>query len=296
MKFLKLITWSVITVSISITAIYLLLLALRPDRTDLQETLFEGVEYQRLVKETPRPMIFHVIRLDLNTPGISMMVTPFDRNAASNHYMARTTSDFIQNYDVQIAVNASFFYPFEENTPWDFYPKKNEPVTAVGYVASNQQSQSTSGGSFSQFCIGKTVTIELMGCPPDSLYAVSGSTAFVQNGQIKTSNKAFDVNPYPRTAAGLDANNKTLWLVVVDGKQKGYSEGITMSELGQFMIELGANTALNLDGGGSSSIGIQTDDGTKILNSPIHTRIPLRQRPVANHIGVFASPIASRTD
>ena len=168
-------------------------------------------------------------------------------------------------------------------------------MTAVGYVASNQQSQSTSGGSFSQFCIGKTVTIELSGCSPDSLYAVSGSTTFVQGGTIKTGNKTFDTNPYPRTAAALDANNKTLWLAVVDGKQKGYSEGATMEELGQFMINLGAHTALNMDGGGSSSIGIQNANGVEILNSPIHTHIPLRQRPVANHIGIFAKPLPDQS-
>jgi hypothetical protein len=34
------------------------------------------------------------------------------------------------------------------------------------------------------------------------------------------------------------------------------------------------------------------DDGkAKVLNSPIHTRVPMRQRPVANHLGVYALPI-----
>lgn len=277
--------------AIIVTVIYLSLLTLRPDRSDYQEVLFEGIEYQRIVKDSPRPMIFHVIRIDLNAPGITLMVTPFDKNKASNHYLARTTTDFIREYDVQFAVNASFFYPFEENTPWDFYPKKKEPVTAVGFVTSNQQAQSTSGHSFSQLCIGKTVTIESSGCPVESLYAVSGNTVFLQKGRVVTGTKPFDINPYPRTASALDADNNTLWFVVVDGKQKGYSEGITMAELGQFILELGADTALNLDGGGSSSMGIQLHDKVKILNAPIHTRIPLRQRPVANHIGVTAKAL-----
>ena len=49
---------------------------------------------------------------------------------------------------------------------------------------------------------------------------------------------------------------------------------------------------MNLDGGGSTSIAI--DDGrggVRLLNSPIHTRIPWRERPVANHLGVFAEPL-----
>ena len=57
----------------------------------------------------------------------------------------------------------------------------------------------------------------------------------------------------PRTAVGIvDANH--LVLVVIDGRDAGYSRGVTMTELAQIMQGLGATTAYNIDGGGSSTM------------------------------------------
>jgi exopolysaccharide biosynthesis protein len=74
-------------------------------------------------------------------------------------------------------------------------------------------------------------------------------------------------------------------LIIVDGKQPFYSEGVTLRELAAIAIDLGANTALNLDGGGSTTLVIADGLETKILNSPIHNKIPMNERPVANHLG-----------
>ncbi len=63
-----------------------------------------------------------------------------------------------------------------------------------------------------------------------------------------------------------------------------------MSELTDIVMELGAHTALNLDGGGSTALVAAGFWGTHSLNAPIHTRIPMRQRPVANHLGFYARP------
>jgi len=52
--------------------------------------------------------------------------------------------------------------------------------------------------------------------------------------------------------------------------------------------ELGAFYAMSLDGGGSSTMVIEGEDGAPvILNSPIDSYIPLRERPVANHLGIY---------
>lgn len=57
----------------------------------------------------------------------------------------------------------------------------------------------------------------------------------------------------PRTAVGvIDANH--LVFVVVDGREEGYSRGATLPELAQIALDLGATTAYNLDGGGSSTL------------------------------------------
>ena len=79
-------------------------------------------------------------------------------------------------------------------------------------------------------------------------------------------------------------------MLVVDGKQPFYSEGVTLAELADFLISLGCDRALNLDGGGSSTLVVNKDNRVTVLNAPIHTKIPMRERPVANHLGFSISP------
>lgn len=67
----------------------------------------------------------------------------------------------------------------------------------------------------------------------------------------------------PRTAIGMVETNH-LVLVVVDGRDEGYSAGVTMTGLAQIMRDLGARTAYNLDGGGSSTMVF---DGA-VVNQP----------------------------
>ncbi|MEV8025821.1 phosphodiester glycosidase family protein [Microbacterium sp. NPDC080220] len=67
----------------------------------------------------------------------------------------------------------------------------------------------------------------------------------------------------PRTAVGVIDDNHLVF-VVVDGRSEGYSRGATLIELAQIMIDLGAETAYNLDGGGSSTMFF---DG-EVVNQP----------------------------
>jgi hypothetical protein len=74
---------------------------------------------------------------------------------------------------------------------------------------------------------------------------------------------------HPRTAAGLDAAGRFLYLVVVDGRQPGYSEGLSYRELAEYMQELGCVDAVNLDGGGSSIMLLADGHGSyRVLNDP----------------------------
>lgn len=67
----------------------------------------------------------------------------------------------------------------------------------------------------------------------------------------------------PRTAIGIIDDNHIV-IVVVDGRATGYSRGVTMTELADIMVSLGATTAYNLDGGGSSEMWF---DG-EVVNQP----------------------------
>jgi exopolysaccharide biosynthesis protein len=68
----------------------------------------------------------------------------------------------------------------------------------------------------------------------------------------------------PRTAIGVVDTNHLVF-VVVDGRSTGYSKGVTLPELAQIMVGLGAKTAYNLDGGGSSTMYY---DGA-LVNDPL---------------------------
>ena len=83
-------------------------------------------------------------------------------------------------------------------------------------------------------------------------------------------------------------------VIAVDGRQPNYSEGVNLAELAEIAIEYGAYTALNLDGGGSTTLVIEGESGRpELLNSPIDNRIPGRERPVENHLGIYARRINS---
>ena len=67
----------------------------------------------------------------------------------------------------------------------------------------------------------------------------------------------------PRTAVGVVDDNHLVF-VVVDGRSPGYSEGVTLTELAEILQDLGATTAYNMDGGGSSTMYF---DG-EVVNQP----------------------------
>ena len=95
--------------------------------------------------------------------------------------------------------------------------------------------------------------------PAASQEAVGGFPILLRNGELvpgldSAGGARFGPVRHPRTAVGIDEDGRRLWLVVVDGRQPGYSEGMTLRELALLLQELGAVEALNLDGGGSTAM------------------------------------------
>jgi exopolysaccharide biosynthesis protein len=80
---------------------------------------------------------------------------------------------------------------------------------------------------------------------------------------------------HPRSAVGW--NREHLFLVTVDGRQRG-SIGMTLEELASYLIKLGCDEAMNLDGGGSATLWCQG----QLRNQPCDGR----ERPVANSLVV----------
>ncbi len=100
------------------------------------------------------------------------------------------------------------------------------------------------------------------------LQAVGGNPLLVRAGEIVGADRV----RHPRTAAGY--NDREIILVTVDGRQPGWSVGMTMTELAALMHRLGCTEAVNLDGGGSTTAWVRG----RIINRPSGGR----QRSIAN--------------
>jgi exopolysaccharide biosynthesis protein len=256
----------------------------------MKQKLYEGVIYRRVVHVFPRPMIAHVIEIDTKKKGISFLVTPPDANG-DQPLNARTTSQFLDEFDVQIAVNGDAFTPWWSRSPVDYYPHVGDPITPAGFSASNGDVY-WNGENPGDIGIEPTLYINRRNVMsfnnrPDNVYnAISGDRMLVDKGEIISDldNEELD----PRTALGMTRNGRYLYIVVVDGRQPFYSQGATFRELAALLKEQGAFMAMSVDGGGSSTLVIEGENGEPmIMNSPIDNYIPGRERPVGNHLGIY---------
>ena len=106
---------------------------------------------------------------------------------------------------------------------------------------------------------------------------VGGNLRLVRDGQVEPELMAFGESrggsayrhrngaaQHPRSALGF--NDEKLFLIAVDGRQPGYSMGMTLYEMGIFFSELGIKHAINFDGGSSSTLWALG----RVANSPAH--------------------------
>ena len=129
--------------------------------------------------------------------------------------------------------------------------------------------------------VGQTVSLNSQLVPMDPARAgdwtqvhtaVAGGPQVLRNGQVTAPadwvSEGFEPRihsnvRHPRTAIGRTANNETV-MITADGRQPGYSVGLTMQELGQYMASQGVVDAVSLDGGGSTQVTV----GSRLVNRP----------------------------
>lgn len=258
-----------------------------------QQALFEGVTYSRIIQDDP-PLIYYMIEVDLSADGLQFFTTPADAIEGFD-FSARTTSAFLEEFDLQIAINGDFFDPWYSYTPFNYYPKIGDGVNVRGLAIADGLLASAGYAPEVSSTLYITVDNQASFTLPDTPVqtAISGNIMLVEDGvYIITDENAYLDNLHPRTAIAIDENGTTLMLFVVDGRQPNYSVGVSMPELAAIIIEHGGYSALNLDGGGSVAMVMENENGNAhLLNSAIHTRIPYRERPIANHFGIFALPL-----
>ena len=131
-----------------------------------------------------------------------------------------------------------------------------------------------------------TLTVSANDGWEDVEYAIGALYCLAENGAV-VPNLAAGSNP--RTAVGQKADG-TLVFYTIDGRRSGYSIGASMTQVGERLLELGCQTVLCLDGGGSTNLAVTTPDSTTatIINRPSETG-----RKVTNQVFLVASDRAS---
>lgn len=128
------------------------------------------------------------------------------------------------------------------------------------------------GYILAEFKKGETFTLKIEGSDSfsDVKNAIGTGTVIVNNSEIiDDRSQSHYLSAQPRSAVGIKEDG-TLVFYAVDGRQKGYSAGLTLKELAERMLSLGCVYAANLDGGGSTAVNVSLAgyDEADTVNSP----------------------------
>lgn len=258
--------------------------------------LFPGVSYLQRTEAGEAPRRLHIVAIDLKTKGLAFAVTPADTSQGMEH-VAHLTTRYLAERHAQLAINGSYFLPFKGGKKGgdDYYPHEGQPVNVSGATLAAGRQVSPVETDLDKrvdaiVCFSKA-RVEIRDgqiCGPGFTDGVAAGPRLLRDGRTPTLAADYATGRHPRTAIGVSADRTRAWIVVVDGRQTD-SVGATLPELAEVFHGLGASDAINLDGGGSSTLAVEGADGApRLLNTPIHTGVPGRERPVANHILLFA--------
>ncbi|HTS03444.1 MAG TPA: phosphodiester glycosidase family protein [Thermoanaerobaculia bacterium] len=247
-----------------------------------------GVSIRTIERKEPVPLVAHLVTIDLMKAG--PVVVASDPAPDGEGFVATTVRDLAAHHGLSLAVNASFF-----EVPGGRYPVAGERADVVGGLVLDGKRaghSGTIGGLLDgAICFGAhTARVEKgFACDGARWGLATGPVLLWKGARTDTAfaDAIFKSPRHPRTAAGVDADGRTLWLLVVDGRQPGTSEGATLDDLKDILKSAGATDAVNLDGGGSSTlVGKGPDGALKLLNVPVHEHTPGRERPVVTAVGV----------
>lgn len=250
----------------------------------------------------PGPVAGVLVKVNLADPRVRVAVALADDRdpdgAGPCVGQLETTSQVARKHNFDITINASFFaaptareiagkkvYYFVGNCAWpEGWHYSNGKIFGEPKTARFRSTMIVHRD--------KSVTMAdgLAALPADTQFAISGSAMMLTNGMVTPPAK--DEARHPRSALGLSADARTLYVVAVDGRQEPHSRGVTLAELANIFIQFGAHNALNLDGGGSTSLVIKdpASGAFAIANQPSDAsmlKLPLRvERPVVDVVGI----------
>jgi hypothetical protein len=255
-----------------------------------------------ITETVPRPLNIRLLEIDLAHPGVSFRISPRDAGLPDgDETITQTTRQYVNEESAQVGVNTSFFRLEHSG---EARPTNNNGLTASGgdvyspWDANGQVGfnlSRTNAASIISAASNRPTGTETN--PPGvELYnAGAGSGRLLQDGDnvAPADNATGSLGDlHPRTALGVAPGNKLL-LATVDGRQPGFSEGMYLRELAELLRGYGATDAINLDGGGSTTMAIDHygDGATRaqLVNRPVGRGLPNTERFNGASLGVFAA-------
>lgn len=228
--------------------------------------LHPDIEYTKLQFEngSGAPFSIFALRVDMSKGNVSL-TTLMPNN--TTQYGLQTVKAMAEQRDVAggkivAAVNADFFdWTPVSGRPWG-------PVVVEETVVKNFAKEGV--GATSYFGVKKdgSLSIDLVSALSAADYngfsnmAGGGTNLLYLKGSPRVYN---DAVREPRTLIGYTTDKK-VYILVVDGRQSGYSVGMTIDELTAVMGSLGVYSATNLDGGGSSTMVLKSNGAFEVVN------------------------------
>ena len=205
-------------------------------------TVHDAIELHEQQCKSPKYRAF-VLEVDLRSDEIDFVVTPYDQRRLP-------TSEFAERFGAIAATNGGFWcknwggYTVSSGEMWPKYGD-NDRVSVVGFGGWDL----VKGRRYVDLRSADEVLTDVPGWME---HAVSGVPVILAAGEVQKDDYELFQGRHPRTAIGITEDRNTLFLVVVDGRTKGWSWGLSSSQLGELLLSLGAHDAVNLDGGQSS--------------------------------------------
>lgn len=268
---------------------------------------FPGVTHIVRSDTAPRAFRMHVVRIELGTAGLRFKVSP---PGGRREAVRQTTLDFLIAEKAQIAVNLHFFLPFPSSDPdanliglaaseGTVYSDFETPEQSYAIVADAPAIHLARDNRASVITRESASAAVLWNAFAGSAQIITDGTPSIPvyrderhpDGQLIPGGPGQYSNAKPwyaaanaRTIAGLSRDKGTLFLVTVD--RAGTSLGLSLYEAAEILVrDYGVHNAINLDGGGSTTLAMQ-DPGTGerlIVNMPSGGTA----RRVASSLAVF---------
>jgi len=238
-------------------------------------TPYPGIEFRAEVRYRPRLIRFFLLKIDLTNRNLvcEVAVATDPKRPEFGKAVLQDPARLAQQYRLLAAVNAN---PFglvntggrENAAASPVLSEGKAQVTICGWAKIRNATLSPPNPRFWSFWITPDGTPQVgnPASPPEALVAVSGFGPLILEGKIV----AAGGGPLDRrTAVGIDQRRTTLFLLVVDGRQPGWSEGVTYGEVADLLLEAGAHWAIQLDGGSSSVMLLRSPTGEmQVVNRP----------------------------